>query len=188
LIIEHVFITTLEGAEAMRLAAELLGRGGFAALPAAGFAPVSAPGSPGSVGSADRSIDMSRGRPAGKAKSVGELPQRVRVDFDRGRVTVAASIEYYEPGSFTIGSRREPPPHSPKVRPHIELMHAIIGGLEAALSRGMTIDDAVRPWAELEARLREDGRRRRLRRNIILWSVFGSIVLLIVLVISMTAR
>ena len=178
MIVEHVFITTLDGPDALGLAWEFLAYGGFSGFvdPTAGSRP-------------QNSLDVRRGREsAGKARSIDELPQRVRVDWDRGRVTVAASIEYFQQGSFSTGSRNEPPAHSPKIRPHIELMHAVVGGLEAVLANRMPLDEARRHWSELEARLRAESAAKRRRRNIILWSIFGAIVLFIVVIIFLSMR
>ena len=178
MIIEHAFITTLEAQDALGLAHEYLAGGGFAATN--GAAPPSAPG--------PSRLDVTRGRAnAARAKSIDELPQRMTLEWDRGRVTVAVLIEYFQAGSFTAGSRREPPAHSPKLKNHVELMYAVIGGLEAVLARRLPVDEARRPWAELEARLRDESLRKRRRHYIILWSIFAALVLLVVLVVVASA-
>ena len=179
MIIEHVFITTLDGADALRLASEYLGLGGF--RPQTGI--------PFSISAPSSKLDVVRGKAnAARAKAPDELPQRLWLEWDRGRVTVAASIEFFETASFSYGSRKEPPPDSPKLRPHIEMMQAMLAGLEASTSGRLPPADARRPWADVEARLREEWRRRRRRRAITLWLVFSGIVLLIILVIVLTAR
>ena len=45
------------------------------------------------------------------------------------------------------------------------------------------MEEARRPWAELEARLRADSIRQRRKRNIVLWSVVGGIFFLFFLII-----
>ena len=178
MIIEHVFVTTLDGPDAIRLAWEYLEAGGFARRDGI----MVKPADPGTK------LDMGRGKAnAARAKSLDELPQRVWIEWDRGRVTVAASIEYFQTGSFTAGSRTEPPAHSPKLKQHIDLMHALIGGLEAVLTRGLPINEARRTWADLEARLRDEALRTRRKRSITLIVVFVAIVLLIVLAIVLNA-
>ena len=178
MIVEHVFITTLDGADALGLAWEFLAYGGFSAV----FDPTGS-------GRPNNSLDVRRGREsAARALSIDELPQRVRVDWDRGRVTVAASIEYFQHGAFSTGTRSEPPAHSPKIRPHIELMHAVVGGLEAVLANRMPVDEAVRHWSQLESRLRDESARKRRRRTITLWTVFALIVLFVVAIIALNTR
>lgn len=178
MIIEHVFVTTLEADPALQLAADYLQAGGFA------FQPTAAP-----AARSARAIEVTRGKKnAAKAKSVDELPQRMHVEWDRGRVTVAAAIEYFEQGAFTGSSKREPPPESPKVRPHVELMHAVVWGLEAMLVHRTPLDTARQPWAQAEARLREEARRKRRKRHIILWSILAAFLLLIALVVVLNMR
>ena len=174
MIVEHVFITTLEAPDALRLASEFLMAGGFIVQRDTAF----------SVDAPWTKLDVVRGvANAARAKSIDQLPQRLVLEWDRGRVTVAASIEWVPPGAFRWGTNREPPAHSPKVRTHVELMHALVGGLEALLGRRVPPEEARRAWAEVETRLREESRRQGRRRNVILWSVLGGILLLLALVI-----
>jgi hypothetical protein len=90
MVIEHTFITTMEADEALWAIANFLAaRGGFATVPDTGFAPITAA----DAVPAPRAVELSRGvtNPA-RAKGIADLPQRVRVEWDRGRVSVAASI------------------------------------------------------------------------------------------------
>src|SRR5690554_5084575 len=78
MVVEHVFVTTLEESEVMRRAAMALGAMGFAA---AADAP-------------SGGLLYRRGkRSAAKARRPSDLPQAAAVQFDRGRVTLAASME-----------------------------------------------------------------------------------------------
>ena len=109
MVVEHTFITTIEGHDALRMAWELLVSRGFAPLPPLEAAQL--PHSP-------NAVELRRGREnPDRAKSVVELPQFVRVEWDRGRVTVAAAItprtawgRQYAPGSIVSKSMsaREP--------------------------------------------------------------------------------
>jgi len=174
LIVEHVFITTLDAPEALRLASDFLMAAGFRVPQDHAF----------SQAEPRTKLDAVRGvENAGRAKSIDQLPQRLVLEWDRGRVTIAASIEWFAPGAFRTGSAKEPPPHSPKVRPHIELVHGLVVALEALLARRVPMEEARRPWAELEARLRADSIRQRRKRNIVLWSVVGGIFFLFFLII-----
>src|SRR3954452_20642571 len=91
MVIEHQFVTTMEGSDAMRAASEFLTARGFAVKGQNDFA----------VGGGWTTLEVIRGKSnAARAKSIAELPQRLRLDYDRGRVTVAATLEYYQRGSF----------------------------------------------------------------------------------------
>jgi hypothetical protein len=174
LIVEHVFITTLDAPAALRLASEFLTAAGFRVMRERAF----------SVDAPWTKLDVARGVDgAARAKSIDQLPQRLVLEWDRGRVTVAASIEWFAPGAFRTGSAKEPPPHSPKIRPHIELMHGLMLALEALLARRVPMEEARQPWAELEARLRAESIRQRRKRNTVLWSVVVGIFLLVFLII-----
>jgi hypothetical protein len=158
----------------LRLASEFLTAGGFVVQRDPAF----------SVGTPSTKLEVTRGvANAAKAKTIDQLPQRLALEWDRGRVTVAASIEWFAPGAFRSGSRREPPPHSPKVRPHIELMNGLMVALEALLARRVPFEEARGQWAAIEARVREESRRLARRRNLTTGLVVGGIVLLFVLII-----
>ena len=188
MIVEHVFITTLEAPEAIRLASQVLSSRGFVARAVAAIE-VAAPGAVAGTPPRSAGLEMARGKAsAARARSIDELPQRLRLDWDRGRVTVAACIEYFQHGSFNVGTQRDPAPDSPKVRSHVELMTAVVGALEMSLAHRVPVEEATRRWAEVENRLREESRRKRHRRNVILWSVLGGIVLLVVVIIVLNTR
>src|SRR6266550_777518 len=83
MLVEHAFITTLEASDALQLASRFLNARGFEAVAQNAFA----------LGPGGWNVlEMTRGkRKAQRAKSVVDLPQQVRLEWDRGRVTVAAS-------------------------------------------------------------------------------------------------
>jgi hypothetical protein len=112
---------------------------------------------------------VTRGRDnAARARSVEELPQRVRVEWDRGRVTVAAYIQAFGRSAFSVGSGVELPAHSPKVRLHAQLMTAVAQGLELLLAHHQPPDEARRPWDAAAAMIAADARDRRRKRNVAL--------------------
>jgi hypothetical protein len=79
LIIEHSFVTTRDSRDALRAAGDFMSDLGFD--PCTSEKPDSA--------------EWSRGKPtARKARRLSELPQRVRLEFDRGRVALACSVEF----------------------------------------------------------------------------------------------
>ena len=172
MVIEHVFITTKDAPEALRLASEFLTAQGFAVQGQDGF----------QLGGWT-ALEVTRGKAnAGRAKSVEELPQRVKVEWDRGRVTVAAYIQAFAGRqSFSIGSGTELPPNSPKVRLHAQLMGAIAQGLELLLAYHRPPEEARGPWAAVSAAIAADARRRRRNsRNLVI-----GVVLVFALLIGM---
>jgi hypothetical protein len=163
-VIEHVFVTTLEAPDALRLASEFLTAGGFLVQQQPGF----------QLGGWT-TLEVARGRSnAARAKSIDDLPQRVRVEWDRGRVTVAAYIQAFGRGSFSVGSGVELPAHSPKVRLHAQLMTAIAHGLELLLAYQRPFPEAQQAWASVAVLVREDARRRR-RNSVITITVLVAI-------------
>jgi hypothetical protein len=142
LLIEHTFVTTLEGPEAIGLADSFLRAIGFAASD-----PLGALDS-----SAAQSLEMTRGT----APSIDPIYawKSVRLDFDRGRVTVAASVRPIRRSTFRLSeslmSGREPSPSSKIGRPHGELMLALASELDALLAQGKSLADATRSWQAIE--------------------------------------
>jgi len=136
MIIEHTFVTTFEGDAALDVAARLLASFYF------------------EITARDESILQARrgASNAGRAKNACELPQRVRIEFDRGRITLAASIE---PG-------RKPKPE------HAALMKLLATTMEAYLCRPAEQDAARAAWWQLEQKIVSDARRRRLILKIVL--------------------
>src|SRR5688572_28685465 len=101
MLVEHSFVTTMDREPAFR-AVEL-------SLSSIGFQRIEAP---------PQTLELRRGRDKPHANGVGTLPQAVRVDFDRGRVVVAASIQEH----------RKPTPR------HRDLMLAVVRTVQLALS------------------------------------------------------
>lgn len=79
MIVEHTFVTTLDAERAFALASELLAPLRFRSEPA------DKPGA----------RQWRRGaRSARKSRGLSDMPSRVRMEFDRGRVVVAAALEH----------------------------------------------------------------------------------------------
>ena len=179
MVIEHVFVTTLDAPDALRLASEFLTANGFVVQGQGAF----------QLGGWT-SIEVTRGRAnAARAKSIEELPQRVKVEWDRGRVTVAAYIQAFGGRqSFTIGAETELPPHSPKARLHAQLMGAIAQGLEMLLAHRRTPDEAMGPWRAVAAEIAADAARRRRSTRIGLTILVVFLALLVALAIYLNTR
>ncbi len=158
----------------MRLASEFLTANGFAVQGQGGF----------QLGEWT-SLEVARGKAnAARAKSIEELPQRVKVEWDRGRVTVAAYIQAFAGRqSFQIGSGTELPPNSPKARLHAHLMMAIAQGLESLLAFHRPAEEAIGPWQAVSAEIAGDASRRKGRRRTGLAILVIALVLLVGLAI-----
>ncbi len=150
MIIEHVFVTTAEATEALRLARDFLVARGFRAAGP-------------ETGKLDASTALSRGRAKASATAAfNELPQRVMIQWDRGRVTVAASV--------TMPGGKEPAAGSAKARLPIAMLTAIVRGLEMMLSQGRSFEESYAEWDRLEMDIRQEAASRR-RVRIVLWAV-----------------
>ena len=143
MLVEHTFVTTKEAPEALSAARDLLVMGGFWV-----------------TAETENFLEVKRGREkVSQAKGLLQLPQQVRVEFDRGRVSVAVLIQHDVKASS-------------KCR---ELLLAIAEGLEKLLARGLPVEEVRRPLHELEAEIAADFSRRRKRTLI-----FAIVVLVIV--------
>ncbi len=165
MVVEHTFVTTLGLDAAMEQAWRLLTARGFAT---------------GTTGAPRAShLELRRGTAkAAQAKSVSELPQVVRMDFDRGRVTVAVSIEASATwgGASSWGGVSE---RSQKMTLHARLLTAIANALEGFVARNLPAAEATAEWDDVErdvADAAQDIARRKRRRLIILLSVLAMIV------------
>lgn len=165
MVVEHTFITTLEGHDALRMAWELLISRGFAPLP---------PPEQALRPLAPNAVELRRGREnPERAKSIVELPQFVRVEWDRGRVAVAASItprtwmgRQYTPGSMITKpiSARQPDQEN--------LLLAVIGSLEMLLAHRRAPAECVAGLDQLQHHLVQQARRSRRRG----WLIVGVII------------
>ena len=149
---EHSFITTAEAEPALRAADELLCALGFVREP----------------GPAERVYEYRRGLArAARAKKVSDLPQRVRLEYDRGRVTLAAAVEEQRKGGDLHRAR----------------LLALADVVEAVVGRGRSLPEARLPWDAVDERIEAQAaaQRRRVRVLIVvlLVIVFGLIGLIV---------
>jgi hypothetical protein len=165
MVVEHTFITTLEAADAIGAAGNLLRSRRFTALPQSA-SPVPPPWNV---------LEMRRGRDVpDRAKSILELPQFVRIEWDRGRVVVAASIT----SNVTMGRQRVPGAMT-SVRidarqPDQEnLLVALVGALEMLLAHRRPADESLTALAEIENHVHDKARRARRRQ----WLILGGVLL-----------
>lgn len=170
MIIEHAFVTTLEAGEALDRARRFLDARGFEA---------DAPAAPGESPAGAARLVLRRGRknPA-RALSLIELPQVIQLEWDRGRITLVATIL---PRPFFTLSSRDPtgaivPENDRRQRAHRALLFAIARALEALLARQADAGETARGWILVEEEIEEEDRRRRLRRRIALSAVLAVLV------------
>lgn len=119
MLVEHTFVTTLDMGEAMDLACGFLGRLGFRLKSVT-----------------PNAIHAVRGRKKPTSRKVKLLPQTVDLTYDRGRVTVAATIT----------------PRGRKGRPiYGDLMTSLARGLEMLLADRAPDDQAGAEWARIHS-------------------------------------
>jgi hypothetical protein len=183
-VVEHTFVTTMEARDALRAAMELLSSRGFVPVFEQAFA----------VGEANNftTLEMRRGKAkAVKAKNVVQLPQLAHLQYDRGRVSVALSIEPNHTwggggiGTAGFGIDTTAPTGSPKkMKLHTQLLSAQAVALEQRLAQQCAAESCMAQWDQAEAACVDAARRRR-RRSLIIVMVFVLFVVgLFVLVVG----
>jgi hypothetical protein len=120
MLMEHTFVTTLDMGEAMDLASGFLGHLGFRLKSVT-----------------PNAIQAVRGRKQPTSRKVKLLPQSVDLTYDRGRVTVAATIT----------------PRGRKGRPiYGDMLTSLARGLEMLLVDRASDDQAGAEWAMIHAK------------------------------------
>jgi hypothetical protein len=168
MVVEHTFVTTMAAAETMSTAAHFLQEFGFVAEGQQAFA---------MEGGVWDSLEVRRGVPKrGNRPRIREWPQQVRLEWDRGRVEVAASA--MPPPRGTLDSRGD------SIRKkEMPLVQDMLTGVARALELLLVARQPDRARAELAAvdqRLSEISQRDRRRARV--WMLFA--VVLVVLAIG----
>ena len=166
MVIEHTFVTTMEPADTMRAAADLLTRRGFENAGGSAFA----------VGSGEwNTLEMRRGKnKAAKAKNIAQLPQTAHVHWDRGRVSIALAIEpsaVWGGGGISLGFGLDggtPDGKPKKMKLHTELLMAIANALELVLAQRRPPESVTGDWDRIEVEIHRAAKRRLWRNAIIL--------------------
>ncbi len=148
MIVEHAFITTMEQDEALSAA--------WSVLEALHFRRDDGPAG---------TLVARRGKRKPNARRVLHSPQTVRVEYDRGRVTVAASILEYR-----------------KVKSdHRWLMLEILDALQTRLAHDRTGSVRTAGVADVEAAIARSDRRRVRRLWLLIAALIGLVVLIFIL-------
>jgi hypothetical protein len=170
LILEHSFVSTMPCDELMTAAQDFLGVRGF--LPE----PLENDPTP--------RLQVRRGRlKAGRTRSILELPQCIRLDWDRGRVNLALSItpNVQSTGGFALSGASTVSSKSKKLRLHAALMTAIANSLELLLADRLPPAQAAVEWLQVEDEIvKKTARDAKLR----VWKILLIMVLVIVLPIA----
>lgn len=139
MLVEHAFVTTLEAGPALEEATMLFKSLGFEMEE-----------------QSDRLLVARKGvKNAARAKSAAELPQRIRLEFDRGRIQLAATIEEHR----KVGDL------------HRDLLLAMVNLLESRLAKRTPLAEAMAPWQALVEKSARAAARRRLISRIIIWGL-----------------
>ena len=174
MVVEHSFVTTMDETQALDAAAAFLQERGFAraVLPNA------------------RGLELQRGKKnSARAKSVSELPQVVRVDFDRGRVSVGISVTpsaRWGGQSFTnsqVEVTQKDVQNPKRMKLHHDMALGIATGLEQLLVNGLAADQAARDWNEAEERIAAAARRFKRMQLIGTIIIFAVIVVIFGIII-----
>ncbi len=172
----------MEAPEALATAAQFLSAAGFSAESQGAF----------QIGTQWRVLDMRRGGANARTQRQGIIhwPQQVRIEWDRGRVDVAASITpVVRPRGWGWGSGegKVPKPEDAAMR---RFLLTVPNALELLLSQRRP-DQAQASFDDIERLFQQlsDAERRR-KKNLArwLWIILGVIVALIVLVIVAANR
>jgi hypothetical protein len=177
MVVEHSFITTLEAADALRTAAQFLNARGFEAVSEGAF----------TMGpSAWNALEMTRGtKKVRKAKSVIELQQQVRIEWDRGRVSVAASALSPQEAQAT-GWNVKPTGKAAKLQE--EMLVGLASHLQQLLEGRADAGQLSAMWGNFETRLHEQDRSRRRRRGWIVLIIVGFFLAFVVTMIVIAAN
>ena|SRR5215212_12178173 len=173
MVVEHTFVTTMSDREALTAATTLLNSRGFGAVGERAF----------SMDGTWNNIELTRGKAkAARAKSILELPLNLRIEYDRGRVVMAAAITPWSrggreqiPGELRTRSIKNPHPLQQ------ELLLALIAAVELLLVHRQPPQQCVARLDQIEAAIVEFKSRMR-RRN---WIIGITVILLIILAMTL---
>jgi hypothetical protein len=151
MIVEHTFVSTLEVAACEQRTRDLLQACGFREEAAT-----------------SGGLEFRRGaKSPNKARRPDDVPQSVRVEFDRGRVVFAASLT----------PLRRPLPEQKDV------LLLIANTLESFLTQNLELAEVLRPWIALSDRIANQQRRRKRIQHTFVAALLLLLVALVVLLV-----
>jgi hypothetical protein len=189
-VIEHQFVTILDADQTFQVANDLLVQRGFTLAQEQEIT--------GSTFGARR-VEMRRGRATAKeATSEAEFPQRLRLEWDRGRVTALIAVDVS--GRVLSGNRRrggftgvvfsgDITGADNKPGLHRDMAFGIVRALEMMLVQEVTPEEACEEWTRIEQQIamRAQEIRRRRRRSRITLSIIAAVFILAVVILIIVA-
>ncbi|MEX2213085.1 MAG: hypothetical protein WD768_03090 [Phycisphaeraceae bacterium] len=175
MLVEHTFVTTLEWKEVIQQLVDPMEQMGFRWEVQCAVCGYDVRGSL----REGRTLCSECGKPAplvftygkkspGKAKGISDCPQRIQIDFDRGRIMIGAALT----------------PRGKAKGPHGHLMTDLVRGLEHFLIGGIPFDEAFRKWKHNSVIFDEEAKRKRRQGcTIAIVIVFGLIGLIILIAV-----
>src|SRR5258706_11125966 len=175
MVVEHTFVTTMQDREALAAATGLLNSRGFTAVGEQAF----------SMDGTWNNVELRRGKAkAARSKSILDLPLNVRIEYDRGRISVAAAITPWSrggreqiPGELRTRSNNNPHPLQQ------ELLLAVVAAIELLLAQRQLPQQCVMRLDQIEFAIFDFTRRMRRRKWIVGISIILGIALLMTLII-----
>jgi hypothetical protein len=179
MVVEHTFITTMEAPEALRAASEFLQASGFVAKADGAF----------QIDGSWPALEMSRGSVKLTRSGIRDWPQQVRVEWDRGKVEVAASVMPPRRGrSWNVSltgtsdvrvSKRD----DATMR---DMLTKLATALELLLAQ-RSLDEAAAHWSEIELRLEAEAKARKRAARIRTWIILGIFFLFIAALVALVS-
>jgi hypothetical protein len=157
MIVEHVFVTTLEPTDAFHQAASLLAPRGFYYAPEAALQPGSA------------TIEFHRPARTTVTHAALKHPQSIRLEYDRGRITLAAAATLPEASPYASFATSKKLSAS-QIAQVADLLTEIARSLETLLVHPTDPAQAAAGWDRLEAQYETDATatRRRSHRTVVI--------------------
>jgi hypothetical protein len=159
----------MESTKAMALASSFLQASGFQAKAQQAF----------QMGGDWNVLEMTRGKP--RQRSPSKCFQQVRFEFDRGRMSMAATILPLARKSFGVvlssASTMDLKPTSKAGKPYTDLMLALALAMDQLLAQGKSTEEVMLSWREAESFAGTQFRRRKRRTTIIAVLIFALIFL-----------
>lgn len=147
MVVEHTFVTTMEAPEALNAASSVLQSFGFQAMPQSAF----------QMNGAWSAVEVQRGTARfRRGRGIRDWPQKIRVEWDRGKVEVAASIAPPARGRLDSNPSRLSGKEAVLVQ---QLLITISHTVELLLVHRLPAEQAQAAWAQLERELDEQAKR-----------------------------